>query len=162
MAEHSRTRPLTIESVSPAHVLVAEARYYENTSDFLLRGAVAALDEAGATYDVVTVPGALELPAAVAICLDREGEAERRYDAVVALGCVIRGETYHFEVVSDQSARALMDLSTSRSMPLGNGVLTVENDEQALVRAHPERGDKGGDAARAALALLRLRRRMGV
>ena len=161
MAEHSRIRPLTVESVSPAHVLVAEARYYENYSDFLLRGATAALEEAGASYDVVTVPGTLELPAAVAICLDAEGAPARRYDAVVALGCVIRGETYHFEIVSNESARALMDLAVARKLPLGNGVLTIENDEQALVRAHPERGDKGGDAARAALALLRLRRKVG-
>lgn len=161
MAEHSRIRPLTIEPVDPAHVLVVEARYYENYSDFLLHGATAALRDAGASYDVVTVPGALELPAAVAICLDAGGAQARRYEAVVALGCVIRGETYHFEVVSDESARALMELAVSRKLPLGNGVLTVENDEQALVRSHPEHGDKGGDAARAALSLLRLRRKVG-
>jgi 6,7-dimethyl-8-ribityllumazine synthase len=102
------------------------------------------------------VPGALEIPAAIAIALDKAAARGKPYHGVVALGCVIRGETFHFEIVAGESSRALMDLSVARTLPLGNGILTVETEEQAIVRADPAQGDKGGDAARAALALYRL------
>ena len=104
------------------------------------------------------MPGALEIPAAIAICLDAAATADHPYEGVVALGCVIRGETYHFEIVAGESSRALMDLSVARKLPLGNGILTVETLEQAEVRADPARGDKGGDAARAALRLAEIKR----
>jgi 6,7-dimethyl-8-ribityllumazine synthase len=117
----------------------------------LLAGARAVLDAAGHSYENITVPGALELPAAIALAVDR-------YDAFVAVGVVIRGETYHFEIVAGESARALMAL-TLDGFPIGNGILTVENEAQAVVRADPAQGDKGGDAARAALALLELKSR---
>ncbi len=160
MAEPSRPRPVTIESVAPAHLLVAEARFYDAIGKALLDGAVAALEAAGATHDLISLPGALELPIAVSLCLDAAASRRRPYDAVVALGCVIRGETYHFEIVSNESNRALMDLAVGRKLPFGNGILTVENDAQAMERADPSGGDKGGDAARAALALLSLKRKV--
>jgi 6,7-dimethyl-8-ribityllumazine synthase len=139
-------------------MLVVEARFYGEISDALLRGASRALDAAGATCDVITVPGALEVPAAIAFAVDAAQRKLDPYDGVVALGCVIRGETYHFEIVSDQSARALMDLAVNRQIPLGNGILTVENEAQAHARAGIDDGDKGGDAARAALTMVRLKR----
>ena len=138
------------------HILIAEARFYDDLSDALLTGAKTALDEAGASYEVVTVPGALELPAAIAFADDGEGH----YDGYVALGMVIRGETYHFEIVCNESARALMDLSVARRLAIGNGIMTVENTEQGWDRADPQRKDKGGAAARAALAMVALRHRM--
>jgi len=134
-----------------AKVLIAEARFYAHLNDMLLAGARAALDAAGHAHETITVPGALELPAAIALAADR-------YDAFVAIGVVIRGETYHFEIVAGESARALMAL-TLDGIAIGNGILTVENEQQAAVRADPAQGDKGGDAARAALALLDLRTR---
>lgn len=139
-------------------LLIVEARFYEDLSDALLKGARAALDEAGAEYDVVNVPGALEIPAAIAFTLDDDGSD---YDGYVALGCVIRGETYHFEIVANESSRALMTLSVEEELAIGNGILTVENEEQAWARADVERGDKGGFAARAALAMIALRDRLG-
>jgi 6,7-dimethyl-8-ribityllumazine synthase len=143
-----------------ARILVVEARYYDEIADALLAGASKALKDAGATFDVVSVPGALEIPAAIAIALDA---APRRdaYDGAVALGCVIRGETIHFEIVSNLSARGIMDLSVARQIPIGNGIVTVENQLQAMERARPENQDKGGDAVRAALALVALKRRLG-
>jgi 6,7-dimethyl-8-ribityllumazine synthase len=143
------------------HVLIVEARFYANISEELLRGATRVLDEAKARYDRVTVPGTLEIPAAIAIATD---EARRRgtpYDGVVALGCVIRGDTYHFEIVSNESARALMDLAVKGRLAVGNGILTVENEAQALVRARVEEGDKGGTAARAALTMAALKHTLG-
>jgi 6,7-dimethyl-8-ribityllumazine synthase len=134
-----------------AKILIVEARFYAHLNDMLLAGARAALDAAGHAHETVTVPGALELPAAVALAADR-------YDAFVALGVVIRGETYHFEIVAGESARALMAL-TLDGLAIGNGILTVENEAQAIARADPVQGDKGGDAARAALALLELKTR---
>jgi len=134
-----------------AKVLIAEARFYAHLNDMLLAGARAAIEAAGHAHETVTVPGALELPAAIALASDR-------YDAFVAIGVVIRGETYHFEIVAGESARALMAL-TLDGIPIGNGILTVENEAQAIVRADPAQGDKGGDAARAALALLELKTR---
>lgn len=140
-------------SLSAARVLVVEARYYETLADELLAGALAAIEAAGAHATVVTVPGALEIPAAIAILLD-----STPYDAVVALGCVIRGETGHYDIVAGESARALMDLSVARRLPLGNGILTVETEAQALARARVGAMNKGGGAAAAALAVLALKR----
>lgn len=156
MAEPSRTRHASAEPLAPAHVLIIEARFYDRIIDDLLSGAQAALERAGATFDVVTVPGALEVAAALAIAIEHRRPA---YDAAVALGCIMRGETYHFEVVSNESARGLTELGIRHAFPIGNAILTVENEDQALVRADPARGDKGGEAAAAALALLRLKRR---
>jgi 6,7-dimethyl-8-ribityllumazine synthase len=144
---------------TPARVLVVEARFYDDIADDLLQGATAWLDAAGATYDVVTVPGALELAPAIAILTDAASAKGKPYDAAVALGCVVRGETTHYEIVSNESARALLDLSVARGLPLGNGVLTVEDIAQAQVRARKSEMDKGGGAAEAALSVLRLKRR---
>jgi 6,7-dimethyl-8-ribityllumazine synthase len=143
-----------------ARVLVVEARFYNDIADELLAGARAAIEAAGARCDVITVPGSLEIPVALAIALDAAEAAGRPYDAAVALGCIVRGETYHFEIVADQSARALTDLAVARRLPFGNGILTVETDEQAWVRARVSEMNKGAGAAEAALALLRIRRRL--
>src|SRR5689334_2250812 len=146
--------------VPGARVLVVEARFYDGIADELLRGARAALEHAGAHVTVLTVPGALEIPSAIAIALDAANAAGAPYDAAVALGCVIRGETFHFDIVAGESARALMDLSVARRLPLGNGIVTVENEEQAWTRARVNELNKGGDAAEAALAVLRIKRRV--
>ena len=138
--------------------LIVEARYYEPVASLLFEGAKAAFDAAGAAYDVVRVTGALEIPAGLAIALELASADGRPYDGAIALGCVIRGDTYHFEIVAGESARALMDMAVSRRLALGNGVLTVESLEQAEERADPKSGDKGGDAARAALTLAALKR----
>jgi 6,7-dimethyl-8-ribityllumazine synthase len=148
--------------LSGARILIVEARFYEDIADALLAGATRALKEAGTTFDCVSVPGSLEVAPAIAIALDAGERAGKPYDGAVALGCVIRGETLHFEIVSHESARALIELSVARRVPIGNGILTVDTDEQAWARARPEEGDKGGDAARAALALVRLKRRLSV
>jgi 6,7-dimethyl-8-ribityllumazine synthase len=134
--------------------LIVQARFYDHIGEMLLQGATRALTAAGATVDTITVPGALEIPVALAMILDRGGVP---YDGFVVLGCVIRGETFHFEIVSLESARAVTALAVTHRLCFGNGILTVENEEQALVRADPERGDKGGDAARAALALVKIK-----
>lgn len=143
------------------HLLIVEARFYDDLADALLDGAKAALDEAGASYEVVTVPGALEIPAVISFALDGADDDGTDYDGFVALGCVIRGETYHFDIVANESCRALMDLAVAESIAIGNGILTVENDEQAWVRARRSEGDKGGFAARAALTMIRLREKLG-
>jgi 6,7-dimethyl-8-ribityllumazine synthase len=134
-----------------ATVLLVEARFYPHLNDMLLAGARAAIEAAGHKHETLTVPGALEIPGAIALAA-RSG----RFCAFVALGVVIRGETYHFEVVSNESARGLMDL-TLQGYAIGNGILTVENEDQAIVRADPAQGDKGGGAAKAALDLFELR-----
>ncbi|MFX4088600.1 6,7-dimethyl-8-ribityllumazine synthase [Sphingobium yanoikuyae] len=139
-----------------AKFLIVEARFYDHLNDLLIEGAKAALDEAGHKYEVVTVPGALEIPGAIALAAETG-----RFDGFVAIGVVIRGETYHFEVVSNESARGLMALSMD-AIAIGNGILTVENEEQALVRARPDQKDKGGEAAKAALAMLGLRERFAI
>ena len=144
-----------------ARFLIVEARFYDPIGTMLLQGASAALTAAGAAFDVISVPGALEIPAAMAIALDSASAAGRPYHGAIALGCIIRGETYHFEIVAGESARALMDLSVQRKLALGNGILTVENEAQAIARAEPGQGDKGGDAARAALALHALKHATG-
>jgi|SRR6202034_3883117 len=143
-----------------ARVLLVEARYYEAISDALLAGAMKALEQAQADVERISVPGSLEIPGAIAIALDAALRKRRPYDGVVALGCVIRGDTIHFDIVSHQSARGLMDLSIARGLPVGNGILTVDSETQGLSRAHPEGQDKGGDAARAALALVALKRQL--
>lgn len=146
----------------PARILIVEARYYSDLSDALLTGAKRALEAAGAEYSVVSVPGALEIPAAIAIAEDQGRlPVNVRYDGYVALGCVIRGETYHFEVVSNESARGLVDLGIGRQLCIGNGILTVEDEDQAMWRADPTRGDKGGLAAKACLSLIALKQRRG-
>ncbi len=139
-------------------MLIVEARFYEPISNALLVGAKRVLEQAGASYECITVPGALEIPAAIAMAVDAARRKRAPYDGVVALGCVIQGETYHFELVSNESARGLMDLSVSRQLAIGNGILTVDTESQAHARASSEQGDKGGDAARAALAMVRLKR----
>lgn len=148
-------------TTTPPRLLIVEARFYDDLSDALLEGAKAALDAAGAQYDVVTVPGALEIPAAISFALDGAENGGTDYDGFVALGCVIRGETYHFDIVANESCRALMDLVVEESLAIGNGILTVENDEQAWARARRSEGDKGGFAARAALTMIALRERFG-
>jgi 6,7-dimethyl-8-ribityllumazine synthase len=157
MAEPSRA-PETVESVDGAHFLIVEARFYDRIGALLLEGATQALAAAGARFSVFRAPGALEIPAACAILLDAAEKSGASYAGAIALGCVIRGETYHFEIVAGESARALMDLSVARKIPLGNGILTTENEAQALERADRTRLDKGGDAARAALAMYRMKK----
>lgn len=138
-----------------AHILIVEARFYEALADELLKGAVAQLKAAGATYTKITVPGALEIPGTAAIALDIAEDEDAPFDGVVGLGCIIRGETYHFEIVANESSRGLMDLSVKRAIPVGNGILTVENEEQAWERAKTDQGDKGGGAVEAVLAVIR-------
>ena len=145
---------------APLRVLIVEGRFYSELSDALLKGATDALEAFGAEVEVVTVPGALEIPIAAAIVLDNAAATGRPYDGVVALGCVIRGETFHFEIVAGESSRSLIDLAVARGLPLGNGILTVENEPQAVARADPDQGDKGGDAARAAMTLAALKRKL--
>jgi 6,7-dimethyl-8-ribityllumazine synthase len=142
-------------------LLIVEARHHEPLSDALLKGAADAIAAAGADYDVVTVHGALEVPAAVSMA--EEGghrPAGVRYDGYVALGCVIRGETYAFEVIANQSARGLMDLAIGRRLAIGYGLLTVEDERQAWAQASPDKEDRGGSAARACLQMIALRRRL--
>jgi len=146
----------TAKATDP-RILVVEARFYNDIADALLEGATKVLEEAKATWDVITVPGSLEIVPAIAIALDAAEKQKKPYDGVVALGCVIQGETFHFDIVSMQSARALLDFSVTRRMPCGNGILTVDNEAQAWARAKPTEQDKGGDAARAALALVALK-----
>ena len=136
-----------------AKFLIIEARFYDHLNDMLVAGAKAALKAAGHQVEVITVPGALEIPGAIALADEGGG-----YDGYVAIGVVIRGETYHFEIVAGESARGIMAL-TMDGVAIGNGILTVENEEQALVRADPAQKDKGGEAAKAAMALLALKER---
>jgi 6,7-dimethyl-8-ribityllumazine synthase len=136
-----------------AKLLIVEARFYDHLNDLLLEGARAAIEAAGHSHETITVPGALEIPAAVAFAA-----ATARYEGFVAIGVVIRGETYHFEIVAGESARGLMALSLD-GIPIGNGILTVENEAQALTRARPTEKDKGGEAAKAALAMMDIKRR---
>ena len=139
-----------------AKLLIVEARFYDHLNDLLLDGTRSAIEEAGHKHETVTVPGALEVPGAIAMAAE-----SGRYDGFVALGVVIRGETYHFEVVSNESARGLMALSMD-GIAIGNGILTVEDEAQALARARPTEKDKGGEAAKAALRMLELREKFGV
>ncbi|MCW3834773.1 6,7-dimethyl-8-ribityllumazine synthase [Sphingomonas canadensis] len=138
-----------------ARILIVEARFYDHLADMLLAGARAAIEAAGHVHETVTVPGALEVPGAIALAAETG-----RYEGFVALGTVIRGETYHFEIVANESARGIMAL-TMDGLPIGNGILTTENEAQAIVRADPAQLDKGGGAAQAALAMLALKGRFG-
>ena len=143
------------------NVLIVEARFYAHISDMLLDGATAALEKGGAHFERISVPGALEIPPAILFAAKAGEGAGKTFDGYVALGCVIRGETFHFEIVAGESARGLMDLGLHHGLCIGNGILTVENEAQALARAGRDRGDKGGDAARACLALMNVRARLG-
>jgi 6,7-dimethyl-8-ribityllumazine synthase len=136
-----------------AKLLIVEARFYDHLNDLLLQGARATIEAAGHGHETVTVPGALEIPGAIALAAETG-----RYEGFVALGVEIRGETYHFEIVSNESARGIMAL-TMDGIAIGNGILTVENEAQALTRARPEEKDKGGEAAKAAIAMMGLRAR---
>jgi 6,7-dimethyl-8-ribityllumazine synthase len=156
-----RRAPLKDQTdITGSHALIVEARFYDDIQDALLEAAIAELKTAGVTHDVVTVPGALEIPAAAAIAVDAAERSGRPYDAVVALGCVIRGETIHFEIVSMESSRGLMDLAVAKKLPLGNGIITVNTDAQAWERARADSLNKGGDAARAAIVMMRIKRRL--
>ena len=140
------------------HFLIVEARFYANIADAQLAGAKSALRAAGANFEQVSVPGALEIPVAIAMA----AASQQQFDGYVALGCVIRGETTHYETVCSESARGLMDLAIAENLAVGNGILTVEDEAQAWERADAARKDKGGDAARAAIALAILRKRLGI
>jgi 6,7-dimethyl-8-ribityllumazine synthase len=159
MAAPRSTRAASDGVPTHGNVLVVEARFYDDVADELLAGAKGVLEAEGARFVVVTVPGALEIPSTIAILVDAAAAAGEPFDAVVALGCVIRGETGHYDIVAGESSRALMDLSVNLRLPIGNGILTVENDEQARVRASVSEMNKGGGAAEAALAVLRIKRR---
>jgi 6,7-dimethyl-8-ribityllumazine synthase len=161
MAGTSQHGKAFIRPKKKAHLLIVEARFHDDLADALLDGAVEALKEAGATYDVVTVPGSLEIPSVITFALDGAAEGGTAYDGFVALGTVVRGDTYHFEIVANESSRALMDLSIQEAVAIGNGILTTENDEQAWARARRGEGDKGGFAARAALTMIALKERFG-
>ena len=143
------------------NILIVEARFYAHIADMLLDGATAALDAAGASFERVSVPGSLEIPTTIAFAAKAGEGGGKYYDGYVALGTVLRGETYHFEVVANESARALMDLGIHHNLCIGNGILTLDTEAQALVRARRDGSDKGGDAARACLALIGLRQKLG-
>jgi 6,7-dimethyl-8-ribityllumazine synthase len=142
-----------------ARIVVVEGRFYDDIADMLLAGAKRAFAKAHVDFDLITVPGALEIPQAIAIAIDAAHARHKPYDGAVALGCVVRGETSHYDIVAGESARALMDLAIAHRIPVGNGILTVDTEAQAVARAKPEEGDKGGWAVDAALTLVRLRRR---
>ena len=144
------------------HVLIIDAPYYENISGELTAGAVEVLDAAGATYDKLDVPGVLEIPAALSMALEAAQTGGKQYDGFITLGCVIRGETTHYEVVAFESARALMDLSIAECIALGNGIQTVENEAQALARARKSELNKGGHAAEAVLQMIKIREKLYV
>ncbi|BBE71556.1 6,7-dimethyl-8-ribityllumazine synthase [Oharaeibacter diazotrophicus] len=143
------------------HLLVIEARFYDDIADELFAGAAEALTARGATFDRVQVPGVLEIPAALAMALDAAEDGVVSYDGYVLLGCVIRGETTHYDIVANESARVIMELVVSESLAVGNGILTVENDDQAWARARRNDKNKGGAASEAALAMIALRERFG-
>lgn len=161
MADARRTSLKDETDIAGARALIVEARFYDDIQDALLEGAVAELKAAGVSHEVLTVPGALEIPAAIAIAIEAAEKTGKPYDAAIALGCVIRGDTIHFEIVSMESSRALMDLAVEKRFPLGNGIITVNTEAQAWARARASELNKGGDAARAALALIQLKRRFG-
>ena len=146
------------------HILIVEARFYDDLLDAMLKGTKRVLEKAHATYEIVTVPGALEIPGAIKFAHEagNAGRLERRFDGYVAIGCVIRGETSHYDTVCQESARGLMDLTIQYDLAIGNGIITVENDDQAWARAKPEDQDKGGGAAKACLTMVALKRRWGL
>ncbi|MEX2250182.1 MAG: 6,7-dimethyl-8-ribityllumazine synthase [Parvibaculum sp.] len=146
-----------------AHILIIEARFYEDIADELARGAIAAIEARGATWQRISVPGVLEIPAAIKYAIDAmaHGAFTKAIDGFVTLGCVIRGETTHYDIVSNESARALMDIAVDRSLALGNAIQTVENEAQAWARAKVDQKNKGGGAANACLDMIELKRSMG-
>jgi len=146
------------------HIMIVEARYYAHISDELAKGAIAALDAAGASYERFTVPGAFEIPAAIRFAVEAQarGAREARFDGYVALGCVIRGETTHYDYVCAESARGLQDLALAHNLAVGFGILTVENEAQALARARIDKKNKGGEAVNACLAMVELKRHFGL
>lgn len=156
-----RTQSLSaLQFLSPPHVLIIEARFYHQINDMLIDGAVTALDGINATHEVMTVPGALEIPAALNLAAQKsEG---RKFDAYVLLGCVVRGNTSHYDIVCSESARGVTDMALKHNLAVGNGILTVENEEQALERADKSRLNKGGEAAIAALMMLSIKQACGV
>ncbi len=160
MAEARRAASENDRDLAGARILVVEARFYDDIADALLDGATRVLAAAGAPFDRITVPGSLEIPAAIAMAIDAAERQGRPYEGVVALGCVIRGDTIHFDIVAHESARALMDLAVARRLPLGNGIITVDTEVQAWTRARIQEADKGGNAANAALAMVRIKRRL--
>lgn len=139
------------------HLLIVEARFYEHIADELAKGAEAALRAGGATFERIAVPGAFEIPAAIRFALDGMAAGGTPYDGFVALGCVIRGETTHYDYVCEESARGLQDLALQESMPIGYGILTVENEAQALARCRVDQGNKGGVVAKVALDMIALK-----
>src|SRR5215471_14109803 len=143
------------DALDGARMLVVEARFYDDIANALLEGATSALKAAGVTWDVISVPGSLEIAPAIAIAVDAAKAQRRPYDGVVALGCVIRGETSHYDIVANESARALIDLSVALRLPIGNGILTVDTDAQAWARARPQEENKGASAAWSAQAAAR-------
>ena len=159
MAEPLRAPAAPLKLVG-GRFLIVEARYYDAIGAMLLEGARDAFAAAEASVEVIGVPGALEIPGAISIALDGAKAAGRPFDGAVALGCVIRGETFHFEIVSGESARAIMDLTVVRHLALGNGILTVDTQAQALARSGPDDRNKGAAAARAALAMAALKRKL--
>lgn len=142
------------------HVMIVEARFYEDIADELVNGAMAALDEVGATYERFAVPGAFEIPGAIRLGMEAVRDERPRFDGYVALGCVIRGETTHYDYVCGQSARGLQELAVNYKLAIGYGVLTVENRDQAMERAAVERGNKGRAAVEACLAMVSLAREL--
>ena len=141
------------------HVLIVEARFYPDIVDEMVAGALAKLGDVGASKERLEVPGAFEIPAAISIAANaRNREGHLRYDAFIALGCVIRGETSHYDYVCTESARGIMDLSIHRGLAIGYGILTVENSQQAMVRAAVNNKNKGGDAVMAALRILQIKK----
>jgi 6,7-dimethyl-8-ribityllumazine synthase len=158
MAQLRPPRPAEEAPLPGARILLIESRFHEAVSDELLAGAMARLKSAQVEVEHVRVPGSLEIPVAAAIALDAAARAKKSFDGIVALGCVVRGETKHFDIVANESVRALIDLAVRHRMPLGNGILTVDNEAQAIARARRADGDKGGQAASAALALVRIAR----
>lgn len=147
------------------HFLIIDARFYDDIADELVRGAIAELDARGATYDRVSVPGVLEVPAALAMAVQSQDRPEYqgpKYQGYVLLGCVIRGETSHYDIVANESARAIMTLVVEKGLAVGNGILTVENRDQAVVRAGTREKDKGGVAAAAAFEMVVQRKNFGL
>ena len=160
MAEPRRGGDSDDEHARGARLLVVEAPYYGDISGALWEGAHRVLEAAQTSIERIAVPGALEIPAAIVLGIEAGKKYRQAFDGAVALGCVIRGETAHFDIVAGESARALIDISVSRGFPIGNGILTVDTEAQAWERASPDKLDKGGDAARAALALIAIKRRL--
>jgi 6,7-dimethyl-8-ribityllumazine synthase len=160
MARQDTKNTAVLNFTVPPHVLILEARFYDSINDMLVEGAKNTLAKFNATYEIITVPGALEIPAALQFAATRK--TGRSFDAFVALGCVIRGETSHYETVCNESARGLIDVSLRHNLAVGNGILTVENDTQAIARADLHQMDKGGGAVVAALSMLALKQASGL